>query len=296
MLLLASCSAALGEAADTAVQDTMRKLGAGDIGALWAALPASYQQDISYVIYNGAATIDPAAWDKGFELGRKVVDVLKTKKQMILASSMVAQHPDLEKVEAAYDPFVEILSLLFNSEISKLENVKKLDVGKFAAGTGTKLGKRIMAFQEAFDIDVMGIAKLAAMREAKVTLVGTENGVATLSIEMPDESVGAPVPFVQVDDKWTPKAMADDWADWVDRIPEIRSGVQSIEPDPESAPQIVAMFSAMISQLDLLARAENQAQFDEMLKTVAIGMVMQVQLQQQLRKMRSSQPRRKPHE
>ena len=276
-VLLAASTVSLGETADEAVQDTINRIGAGDVGALWEAVPASYQQDISRLVHTAAAKMDPVVWDRSFAVGKKLASVMRARKDLMFAAVETGTDPqDAEGFKASIEGTIDILSLVVNSEISKLENVRKLDMGKFAAGTGTKLGRRVMAFQNAVGIGVMGVAELATMKDAKVTLVGTENGVATLSIEMPDkempdESVGGPVPFVQVDGKWAPQSMAAAWATWMAKA---EAKVQAMKPklDEAQVQQFVAVADTIDEQLDTLAKTEDPQQFGVQLEMVQMSL------------------------
>ena len=272
IVVLAASSAAFGESADEAMRKVISDLGDGNVAAVWDAMPASYQADLSYVLHTGAEKIDPAVWKKGFELANKLVAVMKAKKQMVLSSQMMAQNPEPEKVEAGYDATVAVLSILANSEISKLENVKKLDIRKFMAGTGSKLVKKVMAASEE-----LGDGPAAKdLKNAKVTLVSSGEGVATLSIEMPGEPAKTDQ-FVQVEGKWIPQEMA---AGWAENMPEVKAHVEAMERDPEQAQQTLMMLQGMIGQLDMLAKVETQEQFDQMMGMLFMGVMMQVQAHQ----------------
>ena len=279
--MLAASTASFGQGAQEAVQDVLNGIGDGNAAVLWDALPATYQNDISSLLHTFATKIDPTVWDKSFELCRKVVEVLKTKKEMILATPEMAQDPSDEKFEAAYDPIVDMLSLLVNSEISKLENVKKLDIGRFATGTGSKLIKKGIALGEQFGQD---LGPLTAMREAKVTLVESSKGVEILSIEIPGWRAGA-TQFVQVEGKWVPQRLATTWAGM---MLHVKAKLQAmIEPDPGHTEPIVPVFDEMIDLLDLLARAEDQDEFNREfdrahLVVLAMGLHFGRQLQQMM--------------
>ena len=272
---MAASTASFGQGADQAVLDVFKGVSAGNAAAVWNAMPESYQQDVSFLVHTGATKIDPVVWNKTFALAKKLVTVLETKKDMILASPQMANSPqDPEKIKATYDSVVSMLSLLVNSEISDLEKLKKLDIGKFAAGTGSQLVKKGMEIGG-------GPRDLATMKDAKVTLVGTDNGVATLSIEMPDEPAET-VPFVQVEGKWIPQDMADDWAP---KMAEAKAKVQAMEPklDEAQMEQFVSVIDMIETQLDGLAETEDQQQFNMQMMMAQMSLMgMAAQIQQQM--------------
>jgi len=252
VVVLAASAASFGQSAQKAAQDVLKEIGDGNAAALWDALPATYQNDVSFLLHTVATKIDPDVWDKTFELGRKLVEVLETKKQMFLPLWQMSGNRVPGEIEATYDAFFDMLSLLVNSEISKLENVKKLDIGKFVSDTGSKLIKRNMALGEQIG---RGLWQPWQAKDIKVTLVGSDQGVATLNIEVPGKPVQTKQ-FVQVEGKWVPQEMATSWAATMART---KAYVQTMEPDPES---IVVPFDRTIVRLDHLAKAENQTQFN----------------------------------
>ena len=277
-VLLAASTVSLGETADEAVQDTINRIGAGDVGALWEAVPASYQQDISRLVHTAAAKMDPVVWDRSFAVGKKLASVMRARKDLMFAAVETGTDPqDAEGFKASIEGTIDILSLVVNSEISKLENVRKLDMGKFAAGTGSKIGKRAMAFQNAVSIGVMGMTELASMKDAKVTLVGMENGVATLSLEMrdpeePDKIArSATMPFVQVDGKWTPQPMVALWPTWVAQAEVKIRAMKRL--DEAQVQEFLAVADAIDGQLDTLAEVEDSEQFGMQLEMVQMSIM-----------------------
>jgi hypothetical protein len=184
ILVLALVGPACGaESAEDAVRDVFAGLSQGKAEVVWDARPASYQKDLSFLVHTFATKMDPAAWNKAFEVTKKLVNILETKKQRILDNPQWAMMgAGVEKLEAGYGPFVEMLSLVVNSELSDLDKVTDLDLHRFSAGTVSKIWKKVMAIQEASDADGPGLDEL--LQGAKVTQVDQDQGVATVSIEM----------------------------------------------------------------------------------------------------------------
>jgi len=273
VVLMAASTAAFGQSADKAVLDVLADMSQGNARAIWDAMPASYQQDISFLVHTGATKVDPVIYDKAFALARKIVDVMADKKQMILASPQVANTRP-EKIKAAYDPVVEMLSLVVNSDISELAKLKNLDIGKFMAGTGSTIVKKGMALREQVG---HGPKRLAALKDVKVTLVSAANGVATLNIEAPDKPAKTEA-FVRIEGKWLPMKMV---AAWAPKMAEAKAKVQTMEPklDEAQKQQLVAMMDIVDTQLDTLAKTDDQEKFNMQLMTTQmslVGMIAQV--------------------
>ncbi len=262
VVLMALAATSWGQSADQAVQAALRSVGDGNPQAAWNGLPASYQQDIASLAHSTAAKIDPAVWDRSFVLGKKLADILKAKKQMVLASPQVAAieyAPD--KVEAAYDTAVQMFSLLVTSELTTSAKATKLDVGRFTGSTGKALLTKGLALREQLGL---GPAKLAKLKDATVTLVGEDQSFdqlnTILKIEVPGEAART-VPFIQVESKWVPQRLD---ADWAAHMAEANAHVAKF-PGPgsdERKQQLLAVLDAIDTQLNLLAKAENADQFN----------------------------------
>ena len=275
VVLALACPAWSAPSAEEAVLGVCQGLSQGDVHVVWNALPGSYQNDIAYLVHTGAAKMDPVLWNKTFDLAKKLVNILKTKKEWILTSPQMQQAgPQLEKIKTSYDPMVGILSLLVNSEISDLDQMKKLDVGRFVAGTVSKIVKKGMAVRAQFGDPG---PKLAEFKKVKVTQLGVDQGVASVSIEAPDKPA-ITERFVQVEGKWVPQTLATAWPT---RMAQAKARVEAIDinEDPARAQQL-AMLDMVGSQLDLLDKAETPEQFNAYLagaQMAIVGMAMQVQ-------------------
>ena len=263
---MAASTVAFGQSADKAVLDVLKGMSEGNAQAIWDAMPASYQQDISFLLHTGATKVDPVIYDKAFALARKIVDVLTDKKQMILASPQMAPHVD--KAQAAYDPMVEMLSLLVNSDISELAKLKELDIGKFLGGTGSTIVKKGMALHKEVG---HGPERLAALKDVKVTLVSQDNGVATLNIEAPDKPAKTEA-FVRVEGKWMPMKVV---AAWAPKMAEAKAKVQTMEPklDDAQKQQLVTVIDAIDAQLDKLAETDDQQEFNTQLMMTQMSLM-----------------------
>ena len=61
---------------------------------------------------------------------RKAVAILKTKKEIILGNRLVEHNTNVRKVSANWDKMVNLLDTIVNSELSDLQRLKKIDVGR----------------------------------------------------------------------------------------------------------------------------------------------------------------------
>ncbi|MEZ4465298.1 MAG: hypothetical protein R3F43_12640 [bacterium] len=77
--------------ADAAIMGVMTGMTKGDPAPLWAFLPGSYQADVTALVHDFGGKLDAELYDKGFAVLGKAINVLKTKKDFILKSPIMAQ-------------------------------------------------------------------------------------------------------------------------------------------------------------------------------------------------------------
>lgn len=263
--------------AEQAVRDVMNGLADGKLVVLWQALPASYQKDVKALIKDSADTVDPDVYDKGWAVTRKATKLLKDKKDFILNGEFAKQIPpnlDKKKLAEGYDAVVGIVDTLANSELSKLDEVKKADVEKFLTGTTTKLGTQVnslVSLVESVNPDP-NIKKMheafANLKKAKITVVKSGSTETTLKVEVPGETKPAEEEvFVKVDGKWLPKKMVDDWAK---DIKEAKEKTKMAQPflSKEGKEQALAVLGQAEKVIDQLQNTKTEKEFTEAVKGI----------------------------
>jgi hypothetical protein len=247
-------------------------LGEGKPQVLWTAMPASYQKDVEGLIRTFAEKMDAEIYDKGFGLLKKLVTVLQEKRDFILDNPNIAKGPvDVEKARAKWDSLVSALDALVNSDVSSLESLKTLDVGKFLRTTGSTMMQSAADMSTATPDDKYNTEFASKMKGVKAEVVSTEGDTATVKITVPGEDPKE-TEMVRVEGKWVPKDLADEWDK---RIAEAKAGLaeMSKEKMAEAKPQIMMMLGAAEPMLDQLLKAENQEQFNQAIGQT-MGMVM----------------------
>jgi hypothetical protein len=279
LVLVLAVPACAAESAEDAVEGVFQGLSQGKVEVVWDALPASYQNDVSFLVHTMGEKMPPEIWNEAFAVGKKLVKILETKKEWLLANPQLAAAGDnVKKLEDGYDPFVGILALLVNSELSDLKKVKALDLRRFAAGTMSKILQKGVALQEATGQEG---PRLSELNDVTVTQVDVEQGVATLSVAMADQPVQT-TQFVQVQGKWIPQDMA---AMWSIKMTEAKAKVEAMDmkANPAATQQVMGMLQMVGTQLDVLANAETEEQFNASLDGIQqmVMMVVMMQMQQQ---------------
>ncbi|MCA9527678.1 MAG: hypothetical protein KC549_15425 [Myxococcales bacterium] len=249
--------------ADAAIMAVMAGAAKGDPTAIWNFLPASYQKDVNDMVHDFGAKVDAELWDKGFAVLGKAIGVFKNKKDFILKSPMFAQamqNPMLPPgaIDKNWDAVVGMLDTVANSELSKAANLKTLDVGAFAAGTGKKVMGQGLALAKA-----MGQDPTAVLSAFKAELVKTEGDKATVKLSAPGGGEGKEEQFVKVDGKWIP---ADMQASWSREMGQAKAQMAAIPGEMAQAKQMAMPMLGMVEgTLDKLAGAADQAAFDGVL-------------------------------
>ena len=137
--LLAAPAVAQGSA-DEAVMAVVSGLKEDQPQAIWQALPASYQNDVSGVVREFAGLMEDSLWDQTFGTLGKLTRVLDEKRQFVVEHPLVAQQLSTSpNAEATYDAVVILLKTLLSSDISSLQRLSDFDGERFLATTGSQV-------------------------------------------------------------------------------------------------------------------------------------------------------------
>jgi hypothetical protein len=277
-LLAVGCG---GEASVPATPDgtvlaCARAITENDPGVLWAALPASYQNDVTSLVHDAAAKMDAEVYDKTFVLLNKALGVMKGKKEYILelikkdaTVNMMVQ--DTAEVEKNWSHLVELLALITDSEIKTLSSLKSLDVGRFVDRTGSEVMAKIDRLSEIAPQDDFGKLK-KTMASLKVEVVSIEGDTARISMIVEGEDSPDEESMVRVEGKWIPKDLADAWKDM---IAEANKSVSEMtgEELKQQKPMIMGMMTGIETTLDQLAEAKSSEEFSQILEQLKKNMM-----------------------
>jgi len=168
---------------EAAVQTVVDGLKASKPIVVWDILPTEAQDDIDKVISTSIAKVDREVWDRTVATLKKLVTLLETKKEFILASRLwkTGQLPKLDDVKASWDPGVKLLRAIVDSEVVDREKMSAFNGAKFLEGTGAKLFADARAFTKTMKSD-----PLAIIDTAKFTVKKTTDSSANLTITLAD--------------------------------------------------------------------------------------------------------------
>ncbi len=232
---------------------------------LWQALPPTYQKDITELTHAFAERMDPAVWDAAFGLGRRLTGLLRDKKDIILASSMLqAAGEEQEKVAGGWDEGVGLLDSFFGSTLSDLDAMKAIDWEKYIATTGRELMILAAERSKADGDDTFDREFTQKLRQTKVEVVSTEGDSATLRMTAPDEEPEE-MQLTRVEGRWVPSDMAKDWDQNVAEARQKLAAVtdEEVQQGSMQAMMMIGMVDGVIAQLETVETAEE---FDQALQ------------------------------
>ena len=271
-LILAGCGgggpADVPKTADQAVLRVVNALVENKPVAVWDALPASYQKDVSDLVHSAIAKVDAALYDQSVSIGQRVAKVLKDKKQFILAHPQIAPMiPNKAEVEKQWDPIVGVLDTILNSELSTHAKAKGVDMRSFLDKTGSKvmgditnLAKLAPGGGEGPGTDNEYVEMIKKAKGTKATLVKEEGDKATVKMETPGEKAEE-VPFVKVEGKWIPAQMAAEWKGMIENGKKEIAAMkdEDMKKTKEMATPVLAMVEGLLGTFE---KAKTQEEFN----------------------------------
>ena len=272
----APAAPAAADTPDAAARALQANMEAGNLRAVWDALPGSYQSDVNDLIHTFAANMDADVWRAGAGLVQKAIRVLKEKKEFILKQPALAQSPvDATTMVENWDPLVGVLETIAASDLADLQKLKTMDVGVFLDGTGKTIAEQLAALAKTADDKKLSLTEfpgvpvdampLAGIGSAKFSTVKIEGDTATLRIENEDKTEDQEV--VRVDGKWLPKAMVDQWSE---QMQSAKTALTTQMPEnlKKNKLAIVMPMQMILGVLDQLLATKTQEEFDQVIQTI----------------------------
>lgn len=244
--------------------------------AVWQFLPASYQQDVNGLAQDFASKMDPEIYNGAFETGQRLAKILKEKKEYILNNQMIQGVPvPPEKLGELWNPTVNIISALVNSDLSSLDKLKSFDGGNFMSTTGNQLAKNLVALSDLAPKPEGEASFSEKLKQTKVTVVSTDGDTATIKIEAPGEEPKEEE-MVKVEGKWIPRNLADNWQK---QMQDARSKLAGLTPEKvtENKQQILTMLKMVNNTLAQLESAKTEEEFNNTLTPVLMMAAMGAQ-------------------
>lgn len=229
---------------------------------VWEFLPASYQSDVNGLAHQFADKMDPEIYNEMFAIAQRVAKLLQDKKEYILKNKMLeSPKTSPEEVAKYYDPSVDILASLANSDLSTIEKLKTFDGGKFLSTSGSQIAKDFATISGLMPQKEGDPGFTEKLKQAKVTLVSAEGDQATIKIEVPGEQTKEEV-MVKVEDKWIPQTLAKNWKS---KIESAQQSLDKLKPEDITSKkdQAMAGFKQLNATLAQLENAKTEEEFNE---------------------------------
>lgn len=246
--------AALADKPDVYVQAQLDSFAAGDTRVVWNMLPSKQQADVLALKNEFAANVDADVWNKAFVVLGKLTQVLKAKKQMVMATPMFEAVKPFEK---NWDNVVNVIDSIVQSEIKTIDGLKSADPAVFLAATGDTLLKGAVQVADSVPPAAQSLDRI---RKAKVTLVKHDGDSATLSVMFGGETEPQNEQFTRVEGKWVPAELL---AGWDANITAAKASLADLKKLPPGfKAETINGLTAVEKKLDALLAATDQKAFD----------------------------------
>lgn len=237
---------------------------------LFEAMPASYQSDIDAFISDAAQRMDAEIWNESTAVLKQIVRVLASKRDLLLASPMMASVPNKSDVEQNWDTAVSLLQIVLDSEFADIERLRQGNVAGLLSGDGAVIMTKVSSVVENSESSADMGKELSRLKSATVSLVSQDGDTAVVKVEMPDEAP-EDIDMVKVEGVWIPKDMADGFKEGIAEARENLANIDfSSEEGKEKKTMILMQLGAIKPMLSQLEAAKTQ----EDLQAVFSGVMM----------------------
>jgi hypothetical protein len=235
---------------ELAVQTVLDGLKASKPVALWDALPATAQQTIDKQLGDAIATVDPEVWQRTVANLKKLVTLLETRKSDFLACALfrTGQIPKVIDLKAAWDPGVQLLKALVNSDVVDQQKMSKFSGRAFFGGVGATVFAEARAVSKTMKPD-----RLAFLDGIKATVKKTSDSAAQVTLNFADpKAKPMEMRLAIIEGKWTSQQMAF--------ILTFGSGVATAYFEPFHPYHLVEWKSGYLKDMDRLSQIIDKLQ------------------------------------
>lgn len=263
------------DAPEAAMRVIADQLGAANAGVLWTALPPTYRTDLTGLVREAGAKIDPDMYDGGFSTLGKLANVLETKRDFFLSSFMASQ-ADKTEAQTNWGPGVAMLRTLVTSEVSTVNGLQTFELQEFLASTGSKMLK----IAQQMSLNGGSASMVDQLRATTFTADTVTATTAMLRIVREGEEIRTEE-YTKVEGRWVPSEMA---AEWTQKVADAKIRLAKLTPEDmaKNKSQIMGAITMVNGVLDQLAAAESQEQFDSALQGAMMPIMGLMMMSQKL--------------
>lgn len=228
----------------------------GNHRVLFDSLPAKHRGDLSEIMQLAGKQLDPKLFAAIESSSDRVVKLLKSKKQLILGSQMLAQF-NTSQYTGVYDAGINMLDAVVSTEIINPKRLQSTDPGDLLGLYLKKLTpaseKLMQAMTEAgIDTQQGGMTNL---KDINFTVEEKSSTEAVVTIDNAGKK--QPSDWVQVDGRWVANDLVKEWDMTMQKA---RTGINSLTTESQTQAidqmkmfdsQFIAKFEAVKTQQEL---------------------------------------------
>jgi hypothetical protein len=220
--------------------------------------PAKYLTDVDGLVQAFAKTMDAELWTKTVSLLDRIFKVAVAQKgdlaKMVAGVFMPSKSDDVEK---AIVVLAETWGMLKEMGLTDLNKLKTFSTSEFAAAGLPKVIEKLWAFADETQKAQMqaGMAVLATAQVKVLATTQDEKWGEVVELEINVAGQGEKGKMIQVDGKWVPLEMAEDWDN---SIKEAMAGIADLATElPKVKPDMMTVLAEVESTLDEVEKSGN---------------------------------------
>lgn len=262
-ILPAGCGATSGSGGATGAEETVEAVMAGmEEGrpvVVWESLPETYQADVNELVQSFGTNMDPEAWGQITGFVSTIHKLLDSKQEFLLNYPAILESDDPATAQATVKQTTKLLKSFLDS-VQDLDKLKSFDGAQFLNSSGKEMASQILAIKDVIEQNPAMKLQMAMQKMTVETIESTET-TAKLKLTSPDGKDEQIVDMVQVEGKWLPKEMVENWDS---TMADARTAMAELPEQADNIKMQMMMVSGMASGiLSPLQAAETQEQFNK---------------------------------
>jgi len=255
---------------EQAVRAVLEGVRDGKASPIWTFLPSRYQRDINRLVQDFAGRVDAEVWDRTFVTLKRLLEVARSKKDLLLNNPGLAlREIDQKQLDENWPALLGLFDTLLTSELKEVKTLKTFDGKEFFAGTGTTFLDQLRSLSSTDASD-----PLSGLATSKISVLdrGPETARLQIGAAGTAETPSPPRQFIVIDGQWFPSELAADLEE------ALRLGRASIESMPkagtaESRKSWLAVLDALDTAAADLEKADTVESFNKALADAQLSVI-----------------------
>jgi hypothetical protein len=154
--LLFSCgggAVTLPDTPDGTAATVIQEINKGNPRAVWDAMPASYQKDVTDIVHSFGKQMDAEVMSETMGLLDQVVGLLGSKKELVLGMAKEPMGKQYAMIEKNFDNILALAKSVIGSDAMDANKLASLDVGSFLGGEGAEIFGKFKAIAPMMERD-----------------------------------------------------------------------------------------------------------------------------------------------